>query len=177
MTQYSLFSLSTNEVILAWDMNLSCKGHFMWKTGEESSVSHHSCLAKQTCSSVSPSAVTYLQLQLHWTPQSSTTEFRSVWLLQAFQWPCALSAGDVHVGMVDRGGQLEVEVNQARGLIPKPGSKNIPGTNSSLHLLRNSTDVDTRAGDSVLCVLYQQRPMWRCMSWRMECVCPRRKPK
>ncbi len=36
--------------------------------------------------------------------------------------------GDVHVGMVDRGGQLEVEVNQARGLIPKPGSKNIPGT-------------------------------------------------
>ena len=38
------------------------------------------------------------------------------------------SAGDVHVGMVDRGGQLEVEVNQARGLTPKPGSKNIPGT-------------------------------------------------
>ena len=36
--------------------------------------------------------------------------------------------GDVHVGMVDRGGQLEVEVNQARGLTPKPGSKNIPGT-------------------------------------------------
>lgn len=39
-----------------------------------------------------------------------------------------LSTGDVHVGMVDRGGQLEVEVNQARGLTPKPGSKNIPGT-------------------------------------------------
>lgn len=38
------------------------------------------------------------------------------------------STGDVHVGMVDRGGQLEVEVNQARGLTPKPGSKNIPGT-------------------------------------------------
>lgn len=36
--------------------------------------------------------------------------------------------GDVHVGVVDRGGQLEVEVNQARGLTPKPGSKNIPGT-------------------------------------------------
>lgn len=31
--------------------------------------------------------------------------------------------------MVDRGGQLEVEVNQARRLTPKPGSKNIPGTN------------------------------------------------
>ncbi|XP_036827246.1 regulating synaptic membrane exocytosis protein 3-like isoform X1 [Oncorhynchus mykiss] len=38
------------------------------------------------------------------------------------------SMGDVHVGMVDRGGQLEVEINQARGLTPKPGSKNIPGT-------------------------------------------------
>lgn len=38
------------------------------------------------------------------------------------------STGDVHVGMVDRGGQLEVEVNQARGLTAKPGSKNIPGT-------------------------------------------------
>lgn len=33
--------------------------------------------------------------------------------------------------MVDRGGQLEVEVNQARGLIPKPGCKNIPGTDFS----------------------------------------------
>lgn len=31
------------------------------------------------------------------------------------------------MGVVDRGGQLEVEVNQARGLTPKPGSKNIPG--------------------------------------------------
>lgn len=36
-------------------------------------------------------------------------------------------AGDVHVGVVDREGQLEVEINQARGLTPKPGSKNIPG--------------------------------------------------
>lgn len=35
--------------------------------------------------------------------------------------------GDVHVGMVDRGGQLEVEVIQARGLTPKPGSKCIQG--------------------------------------------------
>lgn len=38
------------------------------------------------------------------------------------------SSGDVHVGMVDRGGQLEVEVSQARGLTPKPGTRNIPGT-------------------------------------------------
>ncbi|RLV64085.1 hypothetical protein DV515_00017603, partial [Chloebia gouldiae] len=36
-------------------------------------------------------------------------------------------AGDVHVGMADRNGQLEVDVIQARGLIPKMGSKCIPG--------------------------------------------------
>ncbi|CAB1416177.1 unnamed protein product [Pleuronectes platessa] len=45
--------------------------------------------------------------------------------------------GDVHVGMVDRGGQLEVEVNQARGLIPKPGSKNIPTTYVKVYVLEN----------------------------------------
>uniref|UniRef100_A0A8D3CRL7 C2 domain-containing protein n=1 Tax=Scophthalmus maximus TaxID=52904 RepID=A0A8D3CRL7_SCOMX len=45
--------------------------------------------------------------------------------------------GDVHVGMVDRGGQLEVEVNQARGLIPKPGSKNIPATYVKVYVLEN----------------------------------------
>lgn len=31
------------------------------------------------------------------------------------------------MGMADRSGQLEVEVIQARGLIPKLGSKSIPG--------------------------------------------------
>lgn len=39
----------------------------------------------------------------------------------------SLCLGDVHVGMADRNGQLEVEVIQARGLIPKMGSKSIPG--------------------------------------------------
>lgn len=39
--------------------------------------------------------------------------------------------------MVDRGGQLEVEVNQARGLIPKPGSKNIPATYVKVYVLEN----------------------------------------
>ncbi|CAG5890383.1 unnamed protein product [Menidia menidia] len=47
------------------------------------------------------------------------------------------SLGDVHVGMVDRGGQLEVEVNQARGLTPKPGSKNIPATYVKVYVLEN----------------------------------------
>lgn len=36
-------------------------------------------------------------------------------------------AGDVHIAIVDRSGQLEVEVIEARGLTPKPGSKSLPG--------------------------------------------------
>ncbi|XP_009633273.1 regulating synaptic membrane exocytosis protein 3 [Egretta garzetta] len=49
--------------------------------------------------------------------------------------PSAL--GDVHVGMADRNGQLEVEVIQARGLIPKMGSKSIPATYVKVYLLEN----------------------------------------
>ncbi|XP_059686901.1 regulating synaptic membrane exocytosis protein 3 [Gavia stellata] len=45
--------------------------------------------------------------------------------------------GDVHVGMADRNGQLEVEVIQARGLIPKIGSKSIPATYVKVYLLEN----------------------------------------
>ncbi|XP_031450689.1 regulating synaptic membrane exocytosis protein 3-like [Phasianus colchicus] len=45
--------------------------------------------------------------------------------------------GDVHVGMADRSGQLEVEVIQARGLIPKMGSKCIPATYVKVYLLEN----------------------------------------
>ncbi|KAG5265037.1 hypothetical protein AALO_G00260750 [Alosa alosa] len=45
--------------------------------------------------------------------------------------------GDVHVGVVDREGQLEVEINQARGLTPKPGSKNIPTTYVKVYVLEN----------------------------------------
>jgi hypothetical protein len=36
-------------------------------------------------------------------------------------------AGDVHIAIMDRSGQLEVEVIEARGLTPKPGSKSLPG--------------------------------------------------
>nr|XP_026654689.1 regulating synaptic membrane exocytosis protein 3-like [Zonotrichia albicollis] len=46
-------------------------------------------------------------------------------------------AGDVHVGMADRNGQLEVDVIQARGLIPKMGSKCIPATYVKVYLLEN----------------------------------------
>ncbi|NWR98459.1 RIMS3 protein, partial [Motacilla alba] len=45
--------------------------------------------------------------------------------------------GDVHVGMADRNGQLEVDVIQARGLIPKMGSKCIPATYVKVYLLEN----------------------------------------
>ncbi|XP_008936631.1 PREDICTED: regulating synaptic membrane exocytosis protein 3-like, partial [Merops nubicus] len=48
-----------------------------------------------------------------------------------------LPLGDVHVGMADRNGQLEVDVIQARGLIPKMGSKSIPATYVKVYLLEN----------------------------------------
>lgn len=36
-------------------------------------------------------------------------------------------AGDVEIGLMERNGQLEVEIIQARGLTLKPGSKGPPG--------------------------------------------------
>lgn len=39
----------------------------------------------------------------------------------------SLSAGDIQIGMMDKKGQLEVEVIRARGLMGKPGSKALPG--------------------------------------------------
>lgn len=41
--------------------------------------------------------------------------------------PFFFLAGDVHIAIMDRSGQLEVEVIEARGLTPKPGSKSLPG--------------------------------------------------
>lgn len=40
--------------------------------------------------------------------------------------------GDVHIAIMDRSGQLEVEVIEARGLTPKPGSKSLPGEDEQL---------------------------------------------
>ncbi|XP_069478654.1 regulating synaptic membrane exocytosis protein 3 [Ambystoma mexicanum] len=45
--------------------------------------------------------------------------------------------GDVHIGITDRNGQLEVEVIQARGLTSKPGSKSIPAPYIKVYLLEN----------------------------------------
>lgn len=36
-------------------------------------------------------------------------------------------SGDVQIGLMDKKGQLEVEVIRARGLTAKPGSKSLPG--------------------------------------------------
>ncbi|KAG8133862.1 hypothetical protein E2320_011604, partial [Naja naja] len=40
--------------------------------------------------------------------------------------------GDIQVGMMDKKGQLEVEIIRARGLVVKPGSKTLPGKRSML---------------------------------------------
>lgn len=37
------------------------------------------------------------------------------------------ASGDVQIGLMDKKGQLEVEVIRARGLTHKPGSKSLPG--------------------------------------------------
>lgn len=42
-----------------------------------------------------------------------------------------ISTGDVQIGLMDKKGQLEVEVIRARGLTPKPGSKSLPGNTRS----------------------------------------------
>lgn len=41
--------------------------------------------------------------------------------------PGFLFVGDIQVGMMDKKGQLEVEIIRARGLVVKPGSKTLPG--------------------------------------------------
>ncbi|KAI1901849.1 hypothetical protein AGOR_G00038620 [Albula goreensis] len=67
--------------------------------------------------------------------------------------------GDVQVGIVDRGGQLEVEITQARGLTPKPGSKNIPATYVKVYVLENGACLakkKTKVVKKTLDPVYQQ---------------------
>ncbi|XP_043945938.1 regulating synaptic membrane exocytosis protein 4 [Protopterus annectens] len=47
------------------------------------------------------------------------------------------SMGDVEIGLMERNGQLEVDVIQARGLTPKPGSKTPPAAYIKAYLLEN----------------------------------------
>lgn len=42
------------------------------------------------------------------------------------------SMGDIELALFDRKGSLEVEVVRAKGLLPKPGSKILPGVHVQL---------------------------------------------
>jgi len=56
--------------------------------------------------------------------QDFCTEIKVLIITKPYGFLCV---GDVYIGVMDRGGQLEVEITQARGLTPKPGSKTISG--------------------------------------------------
>ncbi|XP_034040795.1 regulating synaptic membrane exocytosis protein 1-like isoform X4 [Thalassophryne amazonica] len=67
--------------------------------------------------------------------------------------------GDVQIGLMDKKGQLEVEVIRARSLIPKPGSKSLPAPYVKVYLLDNGTckaKKKTKIARKTLEPLYQQ---------------------
>ncbi|XP_063780367.1 regulating synaptic membrane exocytosis protein 2 isoform X46 [Pseudophryne corroboree] len=69
------------------------------------------------------------------------------------------SMGDIQVGMMDKKGQLEVEVIRARGLVVKPGSKTLPAPYVKVYLLENGVCIakkKTKVARKTLEPLYQQ---------------------
>ncbi|KAG9350523.1 hypothetical protein JZ751_026889, partial [Albula glossodonta] len=67
--------------------------------------------------------------------------------------------GDIQIGMMDKKGQLEVEVIRARGLTQKPGSKSLPAPYVKVYLLDNGAYVakkKTKIARKTLDPLYQQ---------------------
>ncbi|XP_066235400.1 regulating synaptic membrane exocytosis protein 2 isoform X16 [Saccopteryx leptura] len=67
--------------------------------------------------------------------------------------------GDIQVGMMDKKGQLEVEIIRARGLVVKPGSKTLPAPYVKVYLLDNGVCVakkKTKVARKTLEPLYQQ---------------------
>ncbi|KAM9344549.1 regulating synaptic membrane exocytosis protein 1 isoform 4-T4 [Symphorus nematophorus] len=67
--------------------------------------------------------------------------------------------GDVQIGLMDKKGQLEVEVIRARGLTPKPGSKSLPAPYVKVYLLDSGTckaKKKTKIARKTLEPLYQQ---------------------
>ncbi|XP_069035877.1 regulating synaptic membrane exocytosis protein 1 isoform X40 [Lepisosteus oculatus] len=67
--------------------------------------------------------------------------------------------GDIQIGMMDKKGQLEVEVIRARGLTPKPGSKSLPAPYVKVYLLENGACIakkKTKIARKTLDPLYQQ---------------------
>uniref|UniRef100_A0A673GN72 Regulating synaptic membrane exocytosis protein 4-like n=1 Tax=Sinocyclocheilus rhinocerous TaxID=307959 RepID=A0A673GN72_9TELE len=73
------------------------------------------------------------------------------------------SMGDVEIGLMERNGQLEVEIIQARGLIMKPGSKGPPAAYIKVYLLENGICTAKKKTKSVrksLDPLYNQVIVW-----------------
>ncbi|XP_026134181.1 regulating synaptic membrane exocytosis protein 1-like isoform X6 [Carassius auratus] len=67
--------------------------------------------------------------------------------------------GDVQIGLMDKKGQLEVEVIRARGLTSKPGSKSLPAPYVKVYLLENGAckaKKKTKIARKTLDPLYQQ---------------------
>ncbi|KAM8841901.1 regulating synaptic membrane exocytosis protein 1 isoform 8-T8 [Synchiropus picturatus] len=67
--------------------------------------------------------------------------------------------GDIQIGMMEKKGQLEVEVIRARGLVQKPGSKSLPAPYVKVYLLNNGSYVakkKTKIARKTLDPLYQQ---------------------
>ncbi|XP_027131880.1 regulating synaptic membrane exocytosis protein 1 isoform X13 [Larimichthys crocea] len=67
--------------------------------------------------------------------------------------------GDVQIGLMDKKGQLEVEVIRARGLTSKPGSKSLPAPYVKVYLLDNGAckaKKKTKIARKTLEPLYQQ---------------------
>ncbi|XP_037321108.2 regulating synaptic membrane exocytosis protein 1-like isoform X17 [Pungitius pungitius] len=67
--------------------------------------------------------------------------------------------GDVQIGLMDKKGQLEVEVIRARGLTSKPGSKSLPAPYVKVYLLDTGTckaKKKTKIARKTLEPLYQQ---------------------
>lgn len=97
--------------------------------------------------------------------------------------------GDVQIGMMDKKGQLEVEVIRARGLNPKPGSRSLPGTTHTDTQTHECAHPPTHTQtDKCVCSPYPysflpptslslQLPMSRCTCWITAPVKPKRKPR
>ncbi|XP_077665016.1 regulating synaptic membrane exocytosis protein 2 isoform X23 [Eretmochelys imbricata] len=69
------------------------------------------------------------------------------------------SMGDIQIGMMDKKGQLEVEIIRARGLVVKPGSKTLPAPYVKVYLLENGACIakkKTKVARKTLEPLYQQ---------------------
>ncbi|KAJ1193447.1 hypothetical protein NDU88_002745 [Pleurodeles waltl] len=69
------------------------------------------------------------------------------------------SMGDIQIGMMEKKGQLEVEVIRARGLVTKPGSKALPAPYVKVYLLENGVCIakkKTKVARKTLEPLYQQ---------------------